>query len=142
MAAAFPKPGPRATLSYDTSDPLSRSIAERIAVDAREAGVLIQVTPGGPADIRIARVRLRSPDPALALFDLAAALHIGELMDPLAIAAEARYQAERKVINDYRVIPLCYLPEILGIGSRVKSWEPQRWGDWRLDNVWVEQRTP
>jgi ABC-type transport system substrate-binding protein len=142
MAAALPKPGPRATLSYDAADVLSRSIAERIAVDAREGGVLIQVAPGGQADMRIARVRLRSPDPALALFDMAAAFHIGELMEVSAVTAEARYQAEKRVINDYRVIPLCHLPEILGIGSRVKSWEPQRWGDWRLDNVWVEPRTP
>jgi hypothetical protein len=63
-------------------------------------------------------------------------------MEVSAVTAEARYQAEKRVINDYRVIPLCHLPEILGIGSRVKSWEPQRWGDWRLDNVWVEPRTP
>jgi len=142
MAAAFPKPGPRATLSYDPADPLSRSIAERIAVDAREAQVLIQVAPGGQADMRIARVRLRSPDPALALFDLAVALHISEPVEPPAATPEARYLAEKKVIDDSRVIPLCHLPEILGIGSRVKNWEPQRWGGWRLDNVWVEPRTP
>jgi ABC-type oligopeptide transport system substrate-binding subunit len=142
MAAGFPKPGPRATLSYDPSDTLSRSIAERIAVDAREAGILIQVAPGGQADMRIARVPLRSIDPALGLFDLAAVFHIGELMEAPAATAEARYQAEKKVINDYRVIPLCHLPAILGIGSRVRNWDPQRWGDWRLDNVWVEPRTP
>ena len=142
IAAAFPKPGPRATLSYDTGDPLSRSVVERIAVDAREAGVLIQVAPGGQADMRVARVRLRSPNPSLALFDLAAAFHIGELMEVPGVTAQARYQAEKKVIDDYRVIPLCHLPEILGIGSRVRSWAPQRWGDWRLDNVWVEPRTP
>jgi peptide/nickel transport system substrate-binding protein len=142
IAAAFPKPGPRAILSYDAADPLLRSIAERVAVDAREAGVLIQVAPGGQADMQMARVPLRSPHPALALFDLAAAFHIGERMEPPAVTPEARYQAEKKVIDDSRVIPLCHLPEILGIGSRVKNWEPQRWGNWRLDNVWVEPRTP
>lgn len=142
MAAALPKAGTRATLSYDAADPLLHSIAERIAVDAREAQILIQVAPGGQADMRIARVRLRSPHPALAWFDLAAAFHIGELAEPLAATAEARYLGEKKVIDDSRVIPLCHLPEILGIGARVKNWEPQRWGDWRLDNVWVEPRTP
>ena len=142
MAAAVPKPGPRATLSYDPADTLSRSIAERIALDAREAGVLIQLAPGGQADMRIARVPRRSPDPALALLDLAAVFHFGELIEPPAVAAEARYRAEKKVINDFRVIPLCDLPEILGISLRVRNWEPLRWGDWRLDNVWVEPRTP
>ena len=142
MAGGFPKLGPRATLSCDPADPLLRSIAERIAVDAREAGIVIQVAPSGPADMRIARVRLRSPSPALALFDLAAAFQIGELMEPPAATAEARYQAEKKVIDDSRVIPLCHLPQILGTAARVRNWQPQRWGDWRLDNVWVESRTP
>jgi len=142
IAAGIPKSGARATLSYDPSDTLSRSIAERIAVDAREAGVLIQVAPGGQADMRLVRVPLRSPHPALGFIDLAAALHISELTEPPSATAEARYQAEKKVINDYRVIPLCHLPTILGVGSRVKNWEPQRWGDWHLDNVWIEPRTP
>jgi hypothetical protein len=98
--------------------------------------------PGGQADMRIARVRLRSPDPALALFDLAGAFHISELGEPLAVTPEARYFAEKKVIHDSRVIPLCHLPEILGIGVRVKNWEPQRWGNWHLDDTWLEPRTP
>ena len=142
IAAGSPKPGARATLSYDPSDALSRSIAERIALDAREAGVLIQVAPGGQGDMRMVRVPLRSPEPVLALSDLAAVFHIGELIEPPAVAVEARYQAERKAINDFRVIPLCHLPEILGIGSRVRNWQPHLWGDWGLDNVWVEPRTP
>jgi len=142
IAATVPKPGLRATLSYDPADALSRAIAERIAVDAREAGILIQVTPGGQADMRIFRVPLRSLDPAQGLADLAAAFHIGELLEPSVVTAEARYQIERKVSNDFRVIPLCHLPEILGVGSRVRNWQPHRWGDWRLDEIWLEPRTP
>jgi hypothetical protein len=142
LASTVPKPGLRATLSYDPADALTRAIAERIAVDAREAGILIQVMPGGQSDMRIFRVPLRSPDPAQELSDLAAAFHVSESIEPSAVTAEARYQVERKVINDFRLIPLCHLPEILGIGSRVRNWQPPRWGDWRLDNVWLEPRTP
>ena len=141
-AATVPKAGLRATLSYDPADALSRSIAERIAVDAREAGILIQVAAAGQADMRIMRVPVRTPDPAQGLADLAAAFHMGELIEPSAITAEARYQVEKKVINDFRLIPLCHLPEILGIGTRVRDWQPHRWGDWRLDQVWLEPRTP
>jgi len=141
-AATVAKPGLRATLSCDPADSLSRSIAERIAVDTREAGIFIQVTPGAQADMRIVRISLRSPDPAHGLADLAAVFHINELIDPSAVTAEARYQVERKVIDDFRVIPLCHLPEILGVGSRVRNWQPHRWGDWRLDELWLEPRTP
>ena len=63
-------------------------------------------------------------------------------MEPSAATDEVRYQVEKKVINDFRVIPLGHLPEILGIASRVRNWQPHRWGDWRLDDVWLEPRTP
>ena len=141
-AAALPRGAPRLSLSYDAADPVARPIAERIALNAREAGVAIQVAPDGKADMRLARVHLRSLEPAQDLADLAAAFHLGELIEPAAMAAEARYQVERKVLETFRVAPLVHLPEILGVGPRVRNWEPMRWGNWRLDNVWLAARTP
>jgi peptide/nickel transport system substrate-binding protein len=141
-AAALPRGAPRLSLAYDAADPVARPIAERIALNAREAGVVIQVAPDGKADMRLARVHLRSLEPAQALADLAAAFHLGELIEPAAQTAEARYQVERKVLEAFRVAPLVHLPEILGIGPRVRNWEPVRWGNWCLDNVWLAARTP
>jgi hypothetical protein len=142
IAATLPKPTPRLSLSYDAADSLARPIAERIALNAGEAGILIQVVPGGKADMRLARVALRSPRPAQALADLAAAFRMAELGEPSAVAAEACYQLEKRALDTYRVVPLFHLPEMLGLGPQIRNWDPQRWGDWRLENVWIESRRP
>lgn len=141
-AAVLPKPTPRLTLAYDGFDPAARPVAERIALNAREAGVAIQITPGSNADLHLVRADLHSSDPAQALAELAAAFHLGELIEPAATTPEALYQVEKRVIESYRVVPIVYLPQILGLSPRVRNWEPMRWGNWRLDNVWLQARTP
>ncbi len=53
------------TLAYERSDALARSIAERIAVNANEAGLTLRAVPGTAGDVRLARLRitiLRSGD--------------------------------------------------------------------------------
>ena len=52
-------------VAYDFNDSLARSVAERIAVNAREAGIAAQVAPPGQAsaagyDARLVRLRLVS----------------------------------------------------------------------------------
>jgi ABC-type transport system substrate-binding protein len=133
--------GLRLTLSFDPSAALERPIAERIALNAREAGIAIQVVAGGKADIRLARVRLRSSRPAQALADVAAAFGIGEI-EPTAAPPEALVEGEKKLLGDFRVVPLFHLPEILGLGGQVRNWDPELWSDWRLDSVWLEPRRP
>jgi peptide/nickel transport system substrate-binding protein len=143
IAASRSKAGLRATLSYDPGDPLARSIAERLAVDVREAGVVLQAMPGGKADMRLARVRLKSLDPSQALSDFAAALGLPEPLKPaVGSAPEALYQSERKLLEDYRVVPLFHVPQTLGLGRQVHNWDARPWGNWRLDGVWLEARRP
>jgi MarR-like DNA-binding transcriptional regulator SgrR of sgrS sRNA len=44
--------------------------------------------------------------------------------------------------DDGRVIPLFHVPQIVGLSSRVRNWNPEPWGDWRLADVWLELRRP
>ena len=141
-SAALIQPVPRLSLTYVPSDPLSRSIAERIALNAREAGVVIQVLPDAKADMRIARVRLRSHDSAQSLADIAAALGLPQLIRPDGGTLETLYAAEQKVLADFRVVPLFYLPATYGLSARVRNWQPAPGGNWRLENVWLEARVP
>jgi peptide/nickel transport system substrate-binding protein len=143
LLAAIGKPAPRLSLAYDPADPLARPIAERIALNARDAGIIIQVLPGGKSDLRLARLPLKSLDPSLALAGFTAAIGMGESFKSFSSnSPEALYRAEQKVLSDFRVVPLFHVPAILGIGPRLRNWDPQRWGDWRLENVWLEARTP
>src|SRR5208337_3908362 len=55
---------PVLNLSYDPRDPQAQLIAERIALNAHEVGITVQVSLSGAEDIRLMRVVLPSPDPA------------------------------------------------------------------------------
>ena len=140
ITGALPKPVPRIALAYDPADPLARPIAERIALNAREAGLTIQAAPGPHADARLVRLPLRSLDPAQVLAEVAA--KFGFEPQTLAVTPESLFAAERKLLEDFRLVPLVYLPEVYGLSPRVRNWDPQPWGDWRLDNVWLEGKTP
>jgi hypothetical protein len=140
LTSSLPKSGPRLSLAYDPADPLARPIAERIALDARESGVVLQAVPAVHGDVRLARYRLRSLDASQVLADVAAWLGVEPA--PSAVTPEAIYSTERKLLEDFRVVPLFHLPEIYGLSSRTKNWDPQSWGDWRLGDVWLEARKP
>ena len=141
LGAALPKPTPRISLSYDPTDPLERPVAERIALNAREAGLGIQTAlAAAHPDARLVRLPLRSLDPAQALADTRG--YLGLEAQPAPAGPEGLFSAGQKLLEDYRLVPLFFLPEIYGVSSRVKNWDPQPWGDWRLDNVWLEARNP
>jgi len=140
IASAVPKTGSRISLAYDPADPVARPIAERIALNAREAGVSIQAIPGAHGSVDLVRIPLHSLDPAQALADVGARLGPESLVT--AATPESLFAAERKLLEDFRLVPLFYLPEIYGVSSRIKNWNPHPWGDSRLENVWLEARTP
>ena len=120
------------TLSYDPLDPTARLIAERIAVNAREAGLALRPVPASQsASARMVRARISSADAGQALASVAAAL--GLELAP----AETLYATERALLQSYRVVPLFHLPEIYGLGARVRNWTATRWGGWKLDSVWL-----
>lgn len=138
---------PALTLAYDWSDPLGRAIAERVAVNARDVGITIQVfgenfaarTPR--ADIRLVRVPLPSLDPVASLAAIAAALGRS---DPQRISSadspEELYAAERALLQEFRLVPIVFVPEVSGLAERVKDWPAARLGGWPLQRVWVEDR--
>ena len=135
-------------LSYDPRDPQAQLIAERIALNAREVGITVQVSLSGAEDIRLMRVVLPSPDPATSLTE--ASRQLG--LPPPALSAAPRantldelYQAERGLLDGYAVIPLFHLPVASAASARVRDWEPDRLGEWSeaglsLADVWLADR--
>jgi peptide/nickel transport system substrate-binding protein len=119
-------------LSYDPRDPQAQLIAERIALNAREVGITLQVSLSGAEDIRLVRVVLPSPDPATSLSE--AARQLG-LPQPAFSATggdtlEDLYQTERGLLEAHTVIPLFHLPVATAEGARVHDWSPERRGQW------------
>jgi len=135
---------PPLSIGFDAADPLARAVAERIAVNAREAGITLRTTglPGAEkAEARLARVAMAAADAAGALAELAAGLGLQEPSPP-AWTPEESYAAERALVDGFRIVPLIHLPQIYGLSPRVKNWAPSRLGAWRLDNVWLQMGTP
>jgi ABC-type transport system substrate-binding protein len=146
---------PTLNLSYDPRDPQSQLIAERIALNAREVGIAVQVSLSGAEDIRLMRVALPSPDPATSLDEAARQLGLPQpllMLTPGSNSLDDLYQAERGLLAGYAVIPLFHLPVASAASARVRDWQPGRPGDWNesglsladvwLDNVWLGDLRP
>jgi ABC-type transport system substrate-binding protein len=135
-------------LNYDPRDPQAQLIAERIALNAREVGITVQVSLSGAEDIRLVRAVLPSPDAATALVE--AARQLG-LQQPATLATtrsnslDDLYQAERSLLDGYAIIPLFHLPVASAANARVRDWEQGRLGEWNesgssLADVWLADR--
>jgi len=147
-------------LSYDPRDPQAQLIAERIALNAHEVGITVQVSLSGAEDIRLMRVTLPSPDPATSLGEAARQLGLPQPALPATPGSNSPdgrylddlYQAERGLLAGYAVIPLFHLPLASAASARVHDWEPERPGDWTesglsladvwLANVWLADSRP
>jgi peptide/nickel transport system substrate-binding protein len=130
-------------LVYDSADAEARAVAERVAVNLKEAGIAVQLStqtsgsamkpPAG--DVRLARQRIVSPDPAVALSAL-----LDSIGEPTTVpeTLDQAYAAERAPIDAFRLIPLVHVSESYGLSPQVRDWMAPRWGGWRLEDVWLE----
>jgi ABC-type transport system substrate-binding protein len=147
-------------LGYDSADPLEQSVAERIVVNAKEAGIAVraQASPvvgveksrdaalrAAHVDVELMRWRMTSPLPGVALKDFLARINAEPLAGmearafPDTASPEDIYEAQRAVLNTYRVVPLVWLPEVYGLSARVRDWKaPDPGENWPLANVWLD----
>ena len=124
------RPGPL-VLAYDAADPAARLVAERVAVNAREAGLLVRPAAGAAhAEVRLMYRRIAPLGPARSLAQLATDLGLAA-GNPA--TDEDAYQYERSQVGDFRVIPLVHLQDVYGLSRRVQDWSGRLWG-----NVWLE----
>jgi MarR-like DNA-binding transcriptional regulator SgrR of sgrS sRNA len=139
-------PAPRAVvLDHDVSDLLAQSIAERIAVNAREAGIPLLVVGGAAgimpqdADARLVRLRLPHSRAGEVISAIAEALSLRQTReDTIVETIDGIYDLEKELLSDFRVIPLAHMPQTFGLSVRVRNWMPTRWGQWRLADVWLD----
>jgi hypothetical protein len=141
-------PAPKIVLGYDSGDSLEQAVAERIAVDAREARVQLTaqaVRPGleNVTDARLVRLRMQSKSPGLALEvfvdTLGTVTKIEEKALPDPASPEDIYNRERAIVGSYRVVPLVWLPRVYGLSGRVRDWTPPGPGEsWPLADVWLD----
>jgi hypothetical protein len=141
---------PKIWLGYDAGDALEQAVAERIAVNAREAGISMSTiaTPGSSpvpakADAKLVRLRMSSSHPRIALTSFLAALDpvAGIDASPLPDSASPgqMFEREQAIVSSRWVVPLVWLPQVYGLGRRVRDWKAPGPGEsWPLADVWLD----
>jgi hypothetical protein len=129
------------TVGYDANDSVARVLVERLVLNAKDAGLVLQPTTATVADLRLVRIPLALADPRIALANAAERLGIAT---PKAggESVEDDYAAEAALLAGQRVIPLFHLPAEYATSPALNDWRPAADGSWRLDEVWVEKDRP
>jgi hypothetical protein len=138
---------------------LAKLLGERVAVNARQAAILVQVV-NRPATRSANNAATASSDPAtgmhlfswhysslspkVELESMVSTLNFGDSSEAAASSAdpEQLYAREKKLLEERRVLPLVALPEYIGLSQNVRDWMPARWGEWHLADVWLDLPEP
>jgi hypothetical protein len=154
-------PSPKLVLGYDSADTLEQSVAERIVVNAKEAGISLvsrAIPASGEAslgqvqgetrgvthvDARLVRLRMPSPLPRIALTAFIHRLEpiAGTVESPVPQSAspEDVYYCERSIMNSGLVVPIVWMPQVYGLSARVRDWKQPAAGEsWPLADVWLD----
>ncbi len=124
------------TLSCDAGDGLARLLAERVALNAREVGLSVQVVSSGTGDLKLERIPLGSGDPGVALGEVGRVVGV-KVTAGLSAPGEI-YLAEKKLMEEGGVVPLFHLPLAFLVGERVRGFSADKLGGWGLEEDWVE----
>jgi peptide/nickel transport system substrate-binding protein len=128
-------------LAYDPQDPVARTVAERILLNARDAGITVQLTTSGHADLALTRVSLPSLNIQTAMTGIALAL---QLPTPSFANASANdlYSAEKALLQSHRVIPLIDLRAGVALQPSIRNFNISPDGSWQMNNVWLGLEKP
>ena len=149
------------TMVYDGADPMARLVAERVALNANDAGITVKTLPSTQnvpvPDIELVRIRLASVDPAVALAEVArtdrlalplpewAAPSLSGGSPPLSapgfgadlVGVSEVYRATVAALQDHWAVPIAYTPSVFALSPRVRNWRHARDGSWHLEDVWL-----
>jgi ABC-type transport system substrate-binding protein len=113
---------PPLTIALNSPDASSQLIAQRIALNLREAGFSAQVKPASGkagADLTLKRIHLEAADAGAGLREMLQNFgqnHVESNSNPAAL-----YKEEHDFLKTYDAIPLVYLPRAYAISERVRD---------------------
>ncbi|MGB6900271.1 MAG: ABC transporter substrate-binding protein, partial [Candidatus Acidiferrum sp.] len=144
-------------LHVDPAGDLAKLLAERVAVNARQAAILVQVInkpiahassavvpPHPSSGVHLFAWHYSSLSPRAELDSMFAAYNLTESSEVNATITdhEQLYARERRALEELRILPLVTEAESVGLAPTVRDWMPARWGEWHLADVWLEVPEP
>ncbi len=136
----LPSP-PAWTLGYDASDAAGHIVADRVALNAKDAGITLQLVSSANADLRLTRFTLPSLVPQVSIAEFARQLHL-----PLPMFTDSSvtssYSAENALLQTRRIIPLLHLRSALATRPNVRGLVIRPDGAWSLREAWLSPETP
>ena len=127
-------------LGYDSGDPLARLLAERIALNAKDAGLTLQPTAGG-GDLRLVRIALASSNPRTALDAAFTRLNLAQAK-VRSTSVDGLYAEEQAALATARIIPLIDLPATYVSTPKLRDWAVRADGSWDVASAWLESAKP
>ena len=145
--SSMPGAGQPLRLGVEAGNDLSKLLAERVAVNARAAGLSLQVVPKGgsragdkpEAELQLIAWRYTTLSQRNALEALGAAWRLGLPEGGVPGEPDARYALEKRMVEERILVPLVVVPDFAAVDSRVRNWSPAPWGEWRMADVWLEE---
>jgi MarR-like DNA-binding transcriptional regulator SgrR of sgrS sRNA len=131
----------RWALAFDPSDPISRIIAQRVTLNARDVGITLDTNNSQTADLKLVRIPLISSDPHVALVELAKALDLAQPTFSNNSIAEL-YSAEKTLLQSRQVIPLLHLRSAVALRPGVHDFSISPEATWHLDDTWLSAEKP
>jgi hypothetical protein len=137
-------------LRVDAPGDLFKLMGERVAVNARQANLLVQVAlpagannPPAPAiGLHLFAWHYDSLSPRAELEAFVKQLLDGTELPGNTTDPEQLFAQERRLLEERRILPLVLLPEYVGVRTNVHNWNASTWGDWRLADVWLDSEDP
>ena len=129
------------TLGFDSADPITRIIAQRIALNARDAGITLDLGGAQSPDLRLVRIPIASGDPHVALMELSNALQLPSPTFKNDSLGEL-YAAEKTLLQSHRVVTLLHARSAVATRPNVHEFNVLTGGAWRLDHVWLSAEKP
>jgi ABC-type transport system substrate-binding protein len=118
------------------NDPVLQLIAERVALNVRDAGVNVQLAASPDrADLVMRRIAINSSDPEVALRQIVDAL---SLDSPSGSDSPQRlYEQERGLLDSHLAVPLVIIPRNSAVSPKLRNWVTTPISGYELEDVWV-----
>lgn len=128
---------PTWNLGYEAADPLARLVAERVALNAKDAGLSLRPAASGLAEVKLIRIPLASSSPWIAFENLIADIGL-PAPDGKGRSMQDLYGAEQTILASERIVPLFHLPVAYASSVRCKDWLVRTDGSLDLANSWLD----